>query len=213
MIQKVYNKYTNPDPFYFGWDNFFQQQAAPVAVRNRRVYLTQKLAEKIPERVLILSHGPATEVSDYFCQFPNAETKFMMQDSDPKAALFVNELISIPKSKIQLSQASPYKMNFACEYDMIYCAGMFDYITNKHFLFLTRKYFDYLKPGGIFIIGNFSPVNPSKKYMEIIGDWKLNYRTPDELMLLANSAIIQRKKITIEADVSGVDLFLHIQKI
>ena len=58
---------------------------------------------------------------------------------------------------------------------------------------------------------NFSTANPSRAYMEAVFDWRLEYRTPDELIALATEAGVKRERITVESEPAGVNLFLTIQ--
>jgi len=61
------------------------------------------------------------------------------------------------------------------------------------------------------VIGNFSPNNPTKNYMEIVGDWYLNHRSADRLISLTKACSVDPKNIRIGQEPEGVNLFLHIK--
>jgi hypothetical protein len=69
-----------------------------------------------------------------------------------------------------------------------------------------------VKPGGEMIIGNFNVENPSRRIMEILGDWFLNHRSEDELMRFALQAGISKDDIEVIREPLGINLFLKVRK-
>jgi hypothetical protein len=69
-------------------------------------------------------------------------------------------------------------------------------------------FWNALRGGGLLMVGNFAPHNPSRAYMEWIGNWYLLYRAPADLARLAEQAGIPRWAIQIGAERLGIDLFL-----
>jgi hypothetical protein len=76
---------------------------------------------------------------------------------------------------------------------------------------LLRKFISWTKPGGEVIIGNFSNQNPSRHYMELIGDWFLHHRSVENLRQFALNAGASSEQITVGKEMEGVNLFLHIK--
>jgi hypothetical protein len=65
--------------------------------------------------------------------------------------------------------------------DIIYSAGLTDYLDRRIVVkFITRCY-EQLKPGGVLVIGNFSPRNSYRAFMDHIVSWRLIYRDETEL--------------------------------
>ena len=62
------------------------------------------------------------------------------------------------------------------------------------------------------VIGNFSDQNPTQPYMEVIGDWKLIHRNPEQLVELGRSANFDPADISVRQEPEGVNLFLHLKK-
>lgn len=66
-------------------------------------------------------------------------------------------------------------------YDVIYTAGLFDYLERPVATALTRTLFGLLKPGGQLLIANFAPELVNVGYMEAVMDWWLVYREENEM--------------------------------
>jgi len=82
----------------------------------------------------------------------------------------------------------------------------------KHFVYLIKKYYEFLNPKGELIIGNFNVQNPSRRIMEILGDWFLYHRSEDELRSYALQAGIEAHKIEVFKEPLGINLFLRVKK-
>ncbi|HWE01926.1 MAG TPA: class I SAM-dependent methyltransferase [Tepidisphaeraceae bacterium] len=70
-------------------------------------------------------------------------------------------------------------------FDFVYAAGLYDYLSERVATRFTRMMFDMLSPGGRLLVANFAPVLPEVGYMETFMDWKLIYRTAEEMSLLS----------------------------
>jgi SAM-dependent methyltransferase len=218
IIEKIYQHYINPDPKYKKWDVFFHTFPAAIAVVNRKkiaIEILKKLNRKTSGNksdVLILGSGPVSEVYEFFQEQPDSPLIFDLIDLDQRAIDYAKA-----KTKNYLSRITFYNANVIRHipgktYDLIWSAGLFDYFKDKHFVYLLKKYYEYIKPGGEMIIGNFNIENPSKKIMEILGDWFLNHRSEDELMRFAMQAGIPKDKIEITREPLGINLFLKVRK-
>lgn len=67
------------------------------------------------------------------------------------------------------------------KFDLIYSAGLFDYLTDDVAEKLVAAMSSMLRPGGKLLIGNFAPTCYGRGYLELFLDWKLIYRDADEL--------------------------------
>ncbi|MCK5342101.1 MAG: class I SAM-dependent methyltransferase, partial [Candidatus Heimdallarchaeota archaeon] len=187
LIHNIYKRKANPDPNYKSWDDFFLNQPAAEAVRNRKDFFL-KSCKRLEENnskeinVLILGCGPATDVNQYITENPESKIRFDLLDFDQNAIDFAkaqNELSngSIEYFRINVLRYKPYKY-----YDLIWSAGLFDYFKEKHFIYLINKYHRNLTDNGEFLIGNFSHLNPTKRLMEVLSDWYLNHRSRYDLI-------------------------------
>jgi len=216
IIHNIYRQYVNPNKKYTNWDRFFQDQAGAHAVRNRKDYFLRRCAEVENlegdiKRVLILGSGPATDVNEYLLKNPNSKIKFDLVDFDQNAIDFAQKqnmeyMDSIEYFKINVLRFKPYQW-----YDLIWSAGLFDYFKDKHFVYMINKYYKYLVSGGEFIIGNFSPSNPTRRLMEVLSDWYLVHRSKYDLVRMALEAEASEDQVDVDMEELGVNLFLRIR--
>ena len=71
--------------------------------------------------------------------------------------------------------------------DLAYAAGLYDYLEADLARALTAALFRMLSPGGRLLIANFTPATYDAAFMETFMDWRLIYRTPEEVRSLAGS--------------------------
>ena len=60
-------------------------------------------------------------------------------------------------------------------------------------------------------MGNFSESNPSRAYMELLGDWHLEHRSPEKLRELGRRAGYSDQAMRVGSEPLGVNLFLHLE--
>jgi len=72
-------------------------------------------------------------------------------------------------------------------FNLIYAAGLYDYLPDSVARTLTKRLFGLLQPGGRLLIGNFGTGIPETAYMEAVMDWPMMWRTPIELAAFANN--------------------------
>jgi len=75
----------------------------------------------------------------------------------------------------------------AGSFDMIYAAGLYDYLGQRLATALTAAFFALLRPGGRLVVGNFATGIYDSAYMEAIADWHLIYRDAAEMLDLAST--------------------------
>lgn len=218
IIEKIYQKYANPNPKYKKWDEFIHRLPVAIAVVNRKKLAKEILAELNKnangesKSVLILGSGPVTEVNEYLIETPGNNLVFDMIDLDQRAIDYAKN-----KNKPFLKFMNFEKRNVIRyvpekNYDLIWSAGLFDYFKDKHFVYLIKKFYQHINPEGEMIIGNFGVQNPSRKIMEILADWFLYHRSEEELIGFAQQAGIPPKNVEILKEPLGINLFLRTKK-
>ena len=85
-------------------------------------------------------------------------------------------------------------------------------MNDKKFIFLLNHILPLLEDDGELVVGNFSTRNPTLPYMEVVGDWYLKHRTPEQLISLAKACNFHESDITIGQEPEGVNLFLHMKR-
>ncbi|MBT3208221.1 MAG: class I SAM-dependent methyltransferase [Bacteroidetes bacterium] len=218
MIEKIYSYWINQGENCKKWDLFFHNHSATQAVRNRKEFFIKVLEdiennENITDKaVLILGSGPATDVAEFFDRNPQSKMYFDLLDLDPKAIDYAKIKNIKYQSQLNFLNRNVLRLKPEKKYCLIWSAGLFDYFGDRHFTFLIKKYFEFVRKDCELIVGNFSQNNPSKNYMEIMGDWFLNYRSEEELIKIAENANVPNKQINLESEPLGINLFMRIKK-
>jgi len=209
--------------------------SASKAVRNRRFFLFSKIRDQIlnaPEdrgiRIMSIACGPALEFYDVLRSFEgmplNTGIEFIAIDQDFLALEDARRRVESaakghPHIRTRFEQDNIKRMIVdSCnsrelyhDADLIYSAGLFDYLSNRASTRLIEKLYSFLKPGGILIIGNFGTYNPQRFIMEFGGEWFLIYRSEEDLKALA-AGLPGSPRLLVEKEPEGVNLFMVIKK-
>ena len=230
MLLRICQRHCCEHPLGRFFDGYFQRQAAPQAVRNR----TEQIALAVASHVLLsprdachvvsVGSGPALDLHQAISLIPKdrrARLRITLMDVDPEALdvaranleplLAHGALVSSRVNLFRLSQGNSSR-HFPDRADILVSSGMFDYLEPDPAAAMLRLFWERLSPGGLLLVGNFSPHNPSRAYMEWIGNWYLLYRTPEELDQLGHAAGIPRDHRTVACERTGVNLFLRAWK-
>ncbi|QGY05514.1 class I SAM-dependent methyltransferase [Methylobacterium mesophilicum SR1.6/6] len=73
-------------------------------------------------------------------------------------------------------------------YDLVYSAGLFDYLQDTTAVALMKAMFSRLKPGGVLSVANFTRDSHGRGFMAGFMDWCLIYRNEQDLQTLADAA-------------------------
>jgi extracellular factor (EF) 3-hydroxypalmitic acid methyl ester biosynthesis protein len=203
----------------------------PEAHRNRIYMLDDMLSRAAEEaaaagrqvRVLNVGCGPVQELQLFFANNKeasrfsfdlldfNAETLAYAkrqieqvtegQEEPPKVAYILKTVQELLRQAIELPQA-------AKTYDIIYCAGLFDYLSDRVCTKLVRLFYQWCEPGGRVIVTNVHSSNPVKGLMEHVMEWHLVLRDEADMTRLAPDL----GPLKIYTDQTGINVFLEIDK-
>jgi extracellular factor (EF) 3-hydroxypalmitic acid methyl ester biosynthesis protein len=215
--------------------NFFFWKTPPAeAHRNRIQYLIQQIENETYKlslkkkriRVFNLGCGPAQEVQHFLSQSSVRDAEFTLVDFNDETLNYVQNLVRalktqnhfqsdihfIKKSVTQLLKES-FKSNEITtnSYDLIYCAGLFDYLSDKICKQLMNFFYTQLAPNGLLVVTNVHTSNPSKSIMEYFAEWFLIYRNEQQLSALAPDCI-KPQQVNVLSDSTGVNIFMEIRK-
>ena len=214
----------------------FINQNAVVAHRNRINYLVEQLKDEAlrlvnanrPFRVLSIGCGPALELQRFVAQSPLAKNaSFDLLDFNEETLQYVSQALAsaghrhghgavamrtIRKSVFQLVKdgARSTQGSAASQYDFVYCAGLFDYLTDQVCRRLISLAADWLAPGGLLSVTNVSPENPSRYGMEHMLDWNLVYRDARQMRNLVPDHWSEPSKVF--SDPTGVNLWVEMRR-
>jgi len=233
MLARICEGYRCEHPLGRAFDTFFLSQAAPQAVRSRTEQTAAAIvADCLGRRpaayhVLSVGSGPALDVRRALALLPEdrrSSVRVTLLDLDPDALDFARSqldpllpdgadtaLHSIRTNLFRLPQKADPGVALQSP-DFLVCTGLFDYLEDEPAATMLRWFWEQLAPGGSLLVGNFAPHNPTRAYMEWIGNWYLIYRTVEEMHKLAARAGIPADQVTIGCERLGVDLFLAGRK-
>ena len=214
MMEKIYGHHVTGDPRFQHWDRFFQQQTAPIAVRNRARYFSGTVGAMVPRggrslRILDLGCGPAVHLAALGGN-PELAAEILCLDYDAhaleRASLHCREL----SGRVRFEQANVLRFVPRDTYDLIWSSGLFDYLSDASFVRIGKRFRAALRPGGEMVIGNFGVGDRSRPYMELVGDWRLHYRSEADLFELAAQIGAGLTEARVGREGTGLNLFLHI---
>jgi len=222
IIDYIYTKKIGSNGMGKLWDEFYHRQAAPQAVRNRKDYFCNIFERLCSEKhddmiVLDIACGSCRDVSEAVIKsgYKSDGTLFHCVDMDERAIDYAKVITKNISSKVsfQWEANNVFMLHpFQC-YDLIWVAGLFDYLDDRKAVVLIKKMWKWIKKGGKIIVGNFHPRNPTRNYMEWGGNWFLFYRTELQLQKLCEKAGIPLDRISFDKEPLGVNIFCIITKI
>jgi SAM-dependent methyltransferase len=179
-------------------DRWCLDTTAAKAVRGRRKVLReqleslcrQKLGGVGPVRIMNLACGSNRELFDFLSRWNHTgEIEALCLDADPDALQYTDHHVNCfpHEASIRLMNENVVKWALGRVrhdvglQDIIYVIGLADYLDRRLLLALINRCYEHLKPGGYLIIGNFSPNNPNRIFMDHILQWTLIYRNEREL--------------------------------
>jgi SAM-dependent methyltransferase len=164
---------------------------APAAVRARRhltaTYIGDVVALRPDAHVMSVACGHARELELLSPNVARAIGRFVAYDQDPASLAVAASYAAkgIPVEPVQGTILQLIKENTLTGFDLIFSAGLYDYLSDRLAEKLTANLFTRLKPGGKLIVANFLPDIRDAGYMEIFMDWRLIYRDERQIKAFA----------------------------
>lgn len=98
------------------------------------------------------------------------------------------------------------------ERDLIYSAGLFDYLGDRAFRLLLTNLYKSLSAEGSLAIGNVASHNSSRWVMEYVLEWFLIHRSPSDLEGMCSDLDPKPRSVTVSSEPSGINLFLIVKR-
>jgi extracellular factor (EF) 3-hydroxypalmitic acid methyl ester biosynthesis protein len=206
---------------------------AVVAHQNRITYLHEQLRAETMRRAaksetttfLNLGCGPAQEVQRFMMEDEVSDhASFTLLDFNDETlehssrTLFeIRERhhrstgLNLNKKSVQQVLKEGARGVTGTGYNVVYCAGLFDYLSDRICRRLLEIFYQMLAPGGLLIATNVHSSNPSRQWMESVMDWHLVYRDEKQFLAVAPDAA-PPECVQIKADATGVNIFLEVRK-
>ena len=210
-------------------------QKAPAEAHRHRINILQDLLKEKANnalqkgatlKVMNVGCGPAVEIQRFvrtnsLCNHVNFELLDFNKEtidfaySKIQSAALVSgnkpNIIMMHKSIHALlrESASTDKVD-PVEYDFVYCAGLFDYLTQPVCKKLVDLFYRWVQPGGSLLVSNVHTSNPDRFGMEYLAEWHLIYR--DETQIKALLPSVEGVRFQVFKDPTGVNIFLLVEK-
>jgi hypothetical protein len=230
MLDWINTNYCCDHPLGRAFDRFFQRQAAPQAVRNRTRQTAASLAAHCigagdeEYEIVSVGSGPAADVYQALSSLTEqcrARVRVTLLDLDPEALEFAQQQLVplLPPDAVRCVRENLFRLPQNRRADTLFgipdfliCSGLFDYLDDAAAVAMLRHFWELLATNGLLVVWNFAPHNPTRAYMEWIGNWYLTYRTAVDFERLAAAANIPRDKLHVGSETIGVDLYLTARK-
>src|SRR5262245_1007266 len=240
MLARIYDQQLCDDPLGRLFDRYFQEQAAPVAVRNRMRMMSDWIVETArwgrgtagtagrppeanrPLHVAVFGSAFGLEIRDALLRLePSARDglRVTLLDLDPAAIEFAKQRLMplLRVDQIVATAANLFRLSdrpqiagIIHQADLLFCPGLFDYLDDTAAAAMLRALAAQLSPGGRLIVYQFAPHNPTRAYMEWIANWYLIYRDAQQLQSVVAAAGLAGHRTPVGAEPLGVALYVTI---
>jgi extracellular factor (EF) 3-hydroxypalmitic acid methyl ester biosynthesis protein len=172
---------------------------ALLSVRERRTILAREIdavaARCAGARVLSIACGHVREAQLSQAVQGRAISEFIALDQDGESLDVVER--EQGELNVRVKRASVRRFVLSGDdlgdFDLVYSAGLYDYLDEKDAMAVTGAMFRSLRPGGRMLVANFTPDLRDIGCLEAIMDWHLTYR--DEAALTTLAAGIPSERI------------------
>ena len=171
-----------------------------LSVRYRRQLLRSLIDDTVVRherpRVLSVAAGHCRELQGSLVTAPGFAGEFVALDQDPLSCQEIarehaGRPVRVVNQGVRELAGSSQGSVLADElgrFDLIYSAGLYDYLPDALARRLTRRLLAMLRPGGRVLIANFVPGGSGRGYMELFMDWTLVLRSEAQMRELAEAA-------------------------
>lgn len=205
------------------------------SVRNRIAHLKKHLVSETARvaragrraRILNIGCGPARELQDFLQEtLLSHEADCTLLDFNQEtlahASGQLNELrqrhgrrarvatVNISVQQLLRRAVRQGDLGLDGKFDLIYCGGLFDYLSEATAAELVKLFHHSLQPGGLTLVANMNDAKPFRNFIEFVLDWQLIYRQPGEVAWFAPEPL--RHHSAVVAEPAAVNLFLHLRK-
>lgn len=219
IIDMIYQRSTAKCDVGKMMDEFYHRQKAPTAVRNRKNFFIDTVAAlchiKPVASILNIACGPCRDVAEALDKAGTAAEKasFHCIDMDPRAISYAQTVVDSSKAPQICWQATDaFRFRTRKKYDLVWSAGLFDYLNDRLAAALLRKMLDATSEGGEVIVGNFHISNPDRPWMEWCGDWHLIHRDEEDMRSICHRAGVPTDTLRFHYEPTGINMFLRLAK-
>jgi extracellular factor (EF) 3-hydroxypalmitic acid methyl ester biosynthesis protein len=213
---------------------WFHNQLPAQAHRNRIDLLKKMLVEETlraaargrSARIFNVGCGPAGEIQEFLAGSDLADqAEFTLLDFNEETLQYAAGVLQ--KARQRFGRRTPFQLQKKSvaqllkeaarpgggggKYDLVYCAGLFDYLSDRVCKQLLGLLYQWLAPGGLLLVTNVDCTRPFRNKLEFILDWNLIYRQGRDLAALRPD-FVPADRCAVKADLTSVNVFMEIRK-
>jgi extracellular factor (EF) 3-hydroxypalmitic acid methyl ester biosynthesis protein len=187
MLDYVYHGAAPPGTSRLGSGIFGQTTRGPMglSVVFRRALLTALINDVVARNpsanILSVASGHCREVDGSFVQCDSFNGSFIAFDQDEdscaEVAATYGRWVRPQVGSVRRLLAGGYDLG---RFDLIYSAGLYDYLPAAVARQLTNRLCAMLCDGGRFLTANFAQGSHGRGYMDWLMEWQLEYRSSEE---------------------------------
>lgn len=195
------------------------------AVRNRRMLMARTMHEARAQTdagllVTSLASGSARELFDIFKSTDSPVRHATCIDLDHEALSFaksrakaigVTDRITFARDNV-IDLAAGSGSTRVPPQDLIYSAGLIDWLQDADVEALLDWMYDHLRPGGLAVLGNFDPADPDRSFLTCILEWPVVYRSEEDLRALFARTKFRDEPVEIRHENAKVQLFAFARR-
>jgi len=190
--------------------------ASAEAVRDRRRRLAAIVDEVAASRggveVLSIAAGHAREIelSEAFRAGRVTRWRCLDQDAESLGEIARRYRLEPRVEATPCSVREVLRQGVLGDADLVYTAGLLDYLTDDVARALLGRLWSAVRPGGRLVVANFADDSRERGYMEAFMDWWLIYRRESDLRSLASA--LGGAAITVFRDPTGRTVWLEARR-
>jgi extracellular factor (EF) 3-hydroxypalmitic acid methyl ester biosynthesis protein len=171
---------------------FLAVTASPngASVRWRREHIASLIDAEALRRsnfsVLSVACGHCREYLLLKSETRNKLKRFLALDQDAESINVISDNLNI--TPLRMSAKNLANDQSLQGFDLVYSAGLFDYLSDKSAIALSNILLDRAASGGTVLIANFTPDNWGRGYMDAFMNWQLILRTKNDMRRLIPNA-------------------------
>jgi extracellular factor (EF) 3-hydroxypalmitic acid methyl ester biosynthesis protein len=192
MMDFVYSGHPPEETSPLGRQIFHATTRVPMglSVLHRRTFLQSYINDSIARqhscRILSVASGHCRELEGSLFFEDGFDCEFVALDQDAEAGTVVARHYAHPRLRVLTERVKALALGKldVGHFDLIYSAGLYDYLPDAIASLLTARLVSMLKPGGRLLVANFLQSSFGRGYLEAFMDWRLNYRSEYDLRSL-----------------------------
>lgn len=176
--------------------DYTKDASSSVAVRERRDLLTRHVDEIAAQNgagteVLTIAAGHLREANASVALSEGRIKRWVALDQDPQSVGsitrdFRGSCIEAIDGSVRGLLTNAYGLG---QFDFVYAAGLYDYLSHNVSVRLTQSCLKKLKPGGTFLFANFAQDIVVDGYMETFMNWALLLRSEADMWNIVNASV------------------------